>query len=74
MLQNLKQQKIFGFNSFDDFASDYFNRELVAVEELNRVAWLKEARKKYENRWSSNVPSNTYHARKRSANRQNYPS
>lgn len=52
MLQNLKQQKIFGFNSFEDFASEYFNRDLVAVEELNRVQWIKEARKKYENRWS----------------------
>ena len=53
MLYNLKQQKIFGFNSFEEFATDYFNRELVAVEELNRVAWLKESRKRYENRWST---------------------
>jgi hypothetical protein len=52
MLKDLKQQKIFGFNSFEDFAQDYFNRDLVAVEELNRIQWIKEARKKYENRWS----------------------
>jgi len=44
----------------------------VAVEELNRVAWLKEARKKYENRWS-NGPNKSYKARKRSAHMYPHP-
>ena len=37
ILKHLKQQKIFGFGSYDEFFGDYFKRDLVAVEDLNRV-------------------------------------
>ena len=47
----MKQERIFGFSSFDEFFGDYFKKELVAVEDLNRVKVLKEARKRYERRW-----------------------
>jgi len=43
--RHLKQQKIFGFGSYDEFFSDYFKRDLVAVEELNRVRLVTQARK-----------------------------
>ena len=51
LMRQLKQERIFGFGSFDEFFTDYFKKELVAVEDLNRVRQLKEARKKYERRW-----------------------
>ena len=50
-MRQLKQEKIFGFGSFDEFQNQYFNRKLVAVEDLNRLKNLKQARKKYEMRW-----------------------
>ena len=51
LMRQLKQERIFGFGSFNEFFSDYFKKELVAVEDLNRVRVLKEARKRYERRW-----------------------
>ena len=51
-MRQLKQERIFGFGSFEDFQSQYFNRKLVAVEDLNRLKNLKQARKKYEMRWN----------------------
>lgn len=53
LMRQLKQEKIFGFSSFDDFQTDYFKKPLVAVEDLNRLRVLKQARKKYEMRWNS---------------------
>ena len=50
LVQHLKQQKIFGFGSYDEFFNDYFKRDLVAVEDLNRVRLVNKARKQYENR------------------------
>ena len=50
IMRHLKQQKIFGYGSYDEFFSDYFKRDLVAVEDLNKVRLLTNARKKYENR------------------------
>ena len=50
-MRQLKQERIFGFGSFDEFQNQYFNRKLVAVEDLNRLKNLKQARKKYEMRW-----------------------
>jgi hypothetical protein len=50
VMLHLKQQKIFGYGSYDEFFSDYFKRDLVAVEDLNRVRLLINARRKYENR------------------------
>jgi hypothetical protein len=50
VMLHLKQQKIFGYGSYDEFFSDYFKRDLVAVEDLNRVRLLTNARRKYENR------------------------
>lgn len=52
ILKHLKQQKIFGFGSYDEFFGDYFKRDLVAVEDLNRVRLVQQARKQYERRWS----------------------
>ena len=52
LMRQLKQEKIFGFNSFEDFQTDYFKKPLVAVEDLNRLMVLKEARRKYEMRWN----------------------
>ena len=43
-MRQLKQEKIFGFSSYEDFQSDYFKKKLVAVEDLNRVQVLKQAR------------------------------
>ena len=51
-MRQLKQEKIFGFGSYDEFLGEYFNKKLVAVEDLNRLKVLKEARRKYEMRWS----------------------
>lgn len=51
LMRQLKQEKIFGFGSYDEFQSEYFNKKLVAVEDLNRLKNLKQARKKYEMRW-----------------------
>ena len=53
-MRQLKQEKIFGFGSYDEFNTDYFKRDLVAVEDLNRLQVLKKARKKYEMRWNPN--------------------
>ena len=51
LMRQLKQERIFGFGSFNEFFTDYFKKDLVAVEDLNRVRVLKEARKRYERRW-----------------------
>ena len=37
LMKQLKQEKIFGFGSYEDFNQDYFKKKLVAVEDLNRV-------------------------------------
>ena len=37
LMRQLKQEKIFGFSSYDDFSQDYFKKKLVAVEDLNRI-------------------------------------
>ena len=50
IVRQLKQQKIFAFNSYQEFFHDYFKRDLVAVEELNRIHNLVAARKKYSMR------------------------
>jgi len=41
LMRQLKQEKIFGFGSYDEFNTDYFKRDLVAVEDLNRLKVLK---------------------------------
>ena len=51
--RHLKQQKIFGFGSYDEFFNDYFKRDLVAVEDLNRVRLVSQARKQYESRFKN---------------------
>jgi len=52
IMRHLKQQKIFGYSSYDDFFNDYFRRDLVAVEDLNRVRLVKQARQVYGKRFS----------------------
>lgn len=59
LMRQLKQEKIFGFGSYDEFNTDYFKRDLVAVEDLNRLKVLKQARKKYEMRWNPNQGGRT---------------
>ena len=54
LMRQLKQEKIFGFGSYDEFNNEYFKRNLVAVEDLNRLKVLKQARKKYEMRFNPN--------------------
>ncbi len=41
LMRQLKQEKIFGFGSYDEFNNEYFKRNLVAVEDLNRLKVLK---------------------------------
>ena len=53
LMKQLKQEKIFGFSSYEDFQSDYFKKKLIAVEDLNRIQMLKEARSKYEMRFKA---------------------
>ena len=60
LMRQLKQEKIFGFSSYDDFSQDYFKKKLVAVEDLNRVQVLKEARQRYEMRWKSQGRTSKY--------------
>ena len=51
MLQRkLKDDRIFGYENFQDFNSKYFKKELVAFEEFHKVRQLKYARVKYNNR------------------------
>ena len=52
LMRQLNQDKIFGFNSYNDFESKFFKKKLVAIEDLNRIGVLKEARKQYSNRWN----------------------
>ena len=47
IVRQLKQEKIFGFSTYDEFFNSYFDRDLVAIENLNRIANLVNARKKY---------------------------
>ena len=48
--KKLKDDRIFGFDSYDEFNSKYFKKELVAFEEFHKVRQLKYARVKYNNR------------------------
>ena len=47
LMRQLNQDKIFGYNSYEDFESKFFKKKLIAVEDLNRIGVLKEARKQY---------------------------
>ena len=55
IVRQLKQQKIFAFGSYDEFFNDYFKRDLVAVEDLNRARLIINARKQYEKRKRSRI-------------------
>jgi hypothetical protein len=48
--KKLKDDKIFGFDNFQEFNSKYFKKELVAFEDFHKVRQLKYARVKYNNR------------------------
>ena len=58
LLRQLKQEKIFGYGSYEEFFNDYFRKQLVAVEDLNRIQQIKDARQRYERRW--NAPNKGY--------------
>lgn len=53
LLKELKQERIFGYGSYEEFFNDYFRKQLVAVEDLNRVKQIKDARQRYERRWNT---------------------
>lgn len=55
LMRQMKQEKIFGFGSYEEFFGDYFKKDLVAVEDLNRARMVKNARKKYEMRWKDTM-------------------
>lgn len=48
--KKLKDDKIFGYDSFEEFNSKYFKKELVAFEEFHKIRQLKYARVKYNKR------------------------
>lgn len=48
--KKLKDDRIFGFDNFDDFNQKYFKKELVAFEEFYKIRQLKYARIRYNNR------------------------
>lgn len=51
--KKLKDEKIFGFENYEDFNRNYFKKELVAFEDFQKVRQLKYARAKYHNRLSN---------------------
>lgn len=48
----MNQDKIFAYGSYEEFFNDYFRKQLIAVEDMNRVKQLKDARQRYEKRWN----------------------
>jgi len=44
LLKKLNQDKIFAYGNYEEFFNDYFRKQLVAVEDLNRANKLKDAR------------------------------
>ena len=49
LARQIKHQKIFAFDTYDEFFTDYFSqRDLVAVEDMNRVHKLIKARNLYK--------------------------
>eukprot|EP00347_Sterkiella_histriomuscorum_P012220 403369435 len=52
-LQSLKEDKIFGYNNFNEFRAKYFIKNVNALEDQNRIKSMKEARMKYAKRYSS---------------------
>ena len=50
LAKRLKDDKIFGFDNFDDFNRQYFKKELVAFDEFYKIRQLKYSRVKYNNR------------------------
>lgn len=51
--KKLKDDRIFSYESFDEFNDKYFTKELVAFEEFHKIRQLKYARVKYNNRFNS---------------------
>jgi len=56
----LKDDKIFGFESFEEFNKQYFKKELVAFDDFHKVRQLKYARTKYNNRLAQKPVYNPY--------------
>lgn len=49
LARQIKLQKIFAFDTYDEFFADYFSgRDLVAVEDMNRAHKLISSRKLYK--------------------------
>lgn len=51
--KKLKDDRIFGYSSFEEFNEKYFKKELVAFEEFHKIRQLKYARMKYNNRMTN---------------------
>ena len=48
-----KDDKIFGFNNFNDFKDKYFvGKEVQALHDKNRIVSIKQARAKYAKRYN----------------------
>lgn len=43
----LNQDKIFGYNNYEDFQSKYFKKGLIAMEDMNKANRIKRARQAY---------------------------
>ena len=43
----MKEDRIFGFKNYNDFKSNYFYKDLVVLDSMNRANQVKYARAKY---------------------------
>ena len=56
--KQLKDDRIFGYEDYDEFKGKYFKKELTAFEDFHKVRQLKYARVKYNNRIDGKEPGN----------------
>lgn len=54
--KKLKDDRIFGYENYDEFKGKYFKKELTAFEDFHKVRQLKYARVKYNNRIDGKEP------------------
>ena len=50
-LKQAKQEKIFAYDDYSDFRTAYFDKDLVQLQQLDRSNNVKEARKKYSQKY-----------------------
>ena len=54
--KKLKDDRIFGYDNYEEFINKYFKKELIAFEEFHKVRQLKYARVRYNNRQNNKPP------------------